>query len=174
MAFMFRAALLCLIALPLFSQTYSHRISGTFGAFVPAAGSDIASFDSAPVLAFDWGYRFNRYGQFDLGVDTAFASDAGRRRNVYLPRAGYSVVVPVWADRVEATIGAGAGYAFYKPTIPGNETWLVYLQAGADYALVPDGKYRAGLMLRWYRDPIGAPAQQWLSVGASVSYHFGR
>ena len=156
------------------AQQHWQKVAGSFGGFVPVGRASTAGLNSAPVLAFDYGFRFHRHGQFDAGVDTVFSESFGRRRNIYIPRLGYSVLIPVWAERIEITAGAGAGHAFYKPTLENYETWLVYGQLGADYALVPDGRYRAGMMFRWYREPIGAPAQQWISVGATVSYPFGR
>ena len=156
------------------AQQYWQKVSGTLGGFVPVGRASTAGFNSAPVFAFDYGLRFHKYGQFDAGVDTVFGESFGRQRNLYIPRLGYSVLIPIWAERIELTAGAGAGHAFYKPTIQDYEAWLVYGQFGADYALVPDGRYRAGMMVRWYREPIGAPSQQWVSVGATVSYHFGR
>jgi hypothetical protein len=157
---------------------YWHRVSGTFGAFVPAAGSQTSGFGNAPVISFDYGFRFHRYGQWDAGVDAAFASrlvnsrgDDKRRTSIYLPRTGYSLIVPLWRDRIEAIAGAGAGYSFFKPAAT-RESWLVYFQGGANYAIDFEKKYRAGMMVRWYRDPVGSPQQQWVSVGAQFSYSF--
>lgn len=175
---MVRAFLLILfVACTAAAQEYWHRAALTFGAFVPAGGSQTSGYDTAPVLSFDYGFRFHRHGQFDAGVDAAFASTAFERfttrTNIYIPRAGYSLIVPVWRDRVEAMVGAGGAYSFFKPNVT-QETWLVYGQFGANYAIDVDKRYRAGLTVRWYRDPIGTPVQQWVSVGAAVSYNWGR
>jgi hypothetical protein len=172
---MVRLLLFAVIALaPAFAQDYWHRVTGSFGGFVPLSGAGTTGFDTAPVLAVDYGFRFSRYGQFDFGADTAFASrEPDGRTNIYVPRIGYSLVVPVWQRRIEAIAGGGGAYAFYKPRI-GNEGWLVYGQLGANYALDPDQRYRAGMTIRWYRDPVGSPVQQWLSVAATVSYSWAR
>ncbi len=171
---MCRASLLLLIVLlPAGAQEYNHRVAGSFGGFIPAAGSDTSGFDTAPVASFHYGYRFNRYGSFDAGVDIAFASRNSERTNIYVPSVGYRVIVPLWNDRIEASLAGGGAYSFFKPKIS-QEVWLVYGELAANYALDADRRYRAGFHVRWYRDPIGRPAQQWVSAGAEISYHFGR
>jgi len=176
---MSRALVVLLFALlPAGAQEYWHRLTGTFGALNPIGGYQANSFNSAPMLSFDYGYRFFRYGQADVGVDIGFANQNvipdEVRRNIYIPRFGYRAIVPVWHDRIEASAGAGAGHSFIKPTISGYEVWLVYGQLGANYAIDREGRYRAGLTVRWYRDPVGSPVQQWLTVGAEFNYSLGR
>ncbi|MBC8165489.1 MAG: hypothetical protein H7Y20_06420 [Bryobacteraceae bacterium] len=172
--------ILLLAFLPASAQTYEHRLTGSFGALNPAGGAQSDAFNSAPMLSFDYGLRFHRFSQADLGVDIAFASQSAirgsseTRRNIYIPRFGYRAVIPLLQDRLEASIGAGGAHSFIKPTIPGSEIWLVYGQVGASYAIDRDKHYRGGLMLRWYRDPIGTPVQQFISVGAEFTYSFGR
>src|SRR5947208_1020290 len=86
----------------LFAQDQGHRLSVGFGGLNPLSGSQSETFNSAPLLTFDYGYRFFRYGVADVGVDTGFASDkvGGVRRNLYIPRFGYSLLVPLMHDRV--------------------------------------------------------------------------
>ena len=53
-------------------------------------------------------------------------------------RFAYRAILPLLRDRLEASLGAGAGYAFVKPPpLGGYEHWLVYGQVGANYALEP-------------------------------------
>ena len=158
---------------PAMAQEYWHRVSGTVGGLVPAAGSDTSSMGTAPLVSIQYGHRFSRHGQFDAAIDTAFASRAGQRTNVYIPSVGYRVIVPFWEDRIETSIGFGGAHSFFKPQI-GNQVWLVYGQLGANYALDIDKRYRAGFNVRWYRDPIGRPVQQWVAVGGELSYSWGR
>jgi hypothetical protein len=179
---MSRVLLVFLLALlPACAQEYWNRLTGTFGALNPAGGYQTNDFGSSPMLSFDYGYRFHRYAQADVGVDIAFATETlsqptvtSTRRNIYIPRFGYRAVIPLRQDRIEASIGAGGAYTFYKPTIVGREMWMVYGQIGANYALDIEKRYRAGLMVRWYRDPIGSPVQQWVSVGAEFTFSAGR
>lgn len=174
MALMGRYLLLVLMTfLPAGAQDYWHRVTGSFGWFIPASGSETAGFNTAPVLAIDYGFRFSRHGQFDAGIDTAFASRLDQRTNIYIPRVGYSAVIPVWQERVEAIVGAGGAYSLFKPKIA-QQSWLVYGQFGGNYVLDADRRYRAGMMIRWYRDPIGSPVQQWVSVAATISYNWSR
>lgn len=180
---MSRALLAFLFALlPAGAQEYNHRLSAAIGVLNPAGGSQTQSFDAAPLLSFDYGNRFFRYGQADVGVDIGFATGKAAsfgqsqdiRRNIYFPRFGYRAIIPLLDDRVEASIGAGASYSFYKPPLRDNETWLVYGQLGANYAIDADKRYRGGVVVRWYRDPVGAPVQQWVTVGFEFLYSFGR
>lgn len=164
-----------LALLPAAAQSFpGHNLGVTFGSLNEAGGNQAKPFGSSPMLAFDYGYRFHRHSQADIGVDIGFADPSGTRRNVYIPRFGYRLIIPLMQDRVEASVGAGAGHGFIKPTIPGSEVWLVYGQAAANYAIDADRKYRAGFVLRWFRDPVGAPVQQWISVGGQFIWGFGR
>jgi hypothetical protein len=104
----------------------------------------------------------------------AFASRMDQRHNIYIPRVGYRVVVPLWQDRIDAHVGFGGAYALYKPAPAGYQTWLVYGQLGADYALDFEKRYRVGTFVRWYRDPIGSPVQQWVATGAQITYSYGK
>lgn len=169
---------LFLLTLPAAAQQHWHRVSGAFGGFAPAAGSETSGYETAPALSFDYAFRFHRHAQWDAGVDAAFANPMGNfrrsvreRTNIYLPRTGYSFVLPVWRGRIEVIAGAGAGYSFFKPART-NESWLVYFQGGVNYALDRDGRYRVGGIARYFRDPIGTPEQQWVSAGAQFSYSF--
>src|SRR5690606_14744193 len=69
------SVLLLFLLIPAAAQEYPHRVSLSFGGMNPVAGWQAEAFDGAPLLSFDYGYRFNRYGQFDAGVDTAFATE---------------------------------------------------------------------------------------------------
>jgi hypothetical protein len=172
MALMVRSLFLVFLTLlPAAAQDYWHRVTGSLGGFIPASGTDTVGFDSAAVLAIDYGFRFSRHGQFDAGIDAAFASRYNRRTNIYVPRVGYSVIAPLWQDRIEAVIGAGGAHSLFKPKIAA-QSWLVYGQFGANYALDSDSRYRAGMMVRWYRDPVGRPVQQWVSVAATITYNW--
>lgn len=173
---MSRALLVFLFALlPAGAQEYTNRLTGAFGALNPVSGYVANSYDSAPLLSFDYGYRFHRHSQADLGVDIGFSSERSVRRNIYIPRFGYRAIFPFWQDRIEASLGAGGAHTFVKPaSLADSEIWLVYGQIGANYAIDTDKRYRTGVMIRWYRDPIGAPVQQWVSVGFEFSYNFGR
>lgn len=172
--------LYCVLALgftttALRAQNEEHRLSIGLGGLNPQSGTQSETLKSAPLMSFDYGYQFFRHGRADVGVDVGFASDKGtdRRRNIYLPRFGYSFLIPLWNDRIEAALGAGAAHSFIKSPIPGYESWLVYGQLGAAYAVDVNRKYRAGFFLRWYRDPIGRPEQQFISVGGQFTYAFG-
>jgi hypothetical protein len=163
--------------LPAAGQEYWHRVTGTLGFLSPHKGQQTADFNTPPLVSVDYGFRFNRHGQWDTGIDIAFAKrglGAGgeQRHNIYIPRVGYRVVVPFLADRAEAYAGFGGAHSFFKPNLAGRQSWLVYGQLGGNYAIDEEGRYRAGMMVRWYRDPIGRPVQQWIGVGAEISYHW--
>jgi hypothetical protein len=156
------------------AQEYWNRLTVGFSGYNAVSGPGLTGYGTAPAVSVDYGYRFHRLGQFDIGADAAFTSQNGLRRNVYVPRLGYRLIVPLWRERIEASAGFGAAYAFYVPNAASNEMLLLYLQTGANYALDRDGRYRAGINVRWLRDPTGRPQQQWLSVGPEFSYSWGR
>jgi len=173
---LFLMVLALLPSLATAQDLYQHRLTAAVGRLNPTGTGKSGLFDSAPLLAFDYGYRFHRYSQADIGVDLGFASEkvSKTRRNVYIPRFGYRFILPLMDDRVEAHVGAGAGHGFIKPTVRGSESWLVYGQFGGSYAIDAAKNYRAGMTVRWFRDPIGVPVQQWIAVSAEFSYSFGR
>lgn len=77
--------------------------------------------------------------------------------------------MPLWHDRVEAAVGFGGAYSLFKPKIS-RQSWLIYGEGGVNYAFDSTNRYRTGIMVRWHRDPIGEPVQQWVSVGGQISY----
>jgi hypothetical protein len=81
--------------------------------------------------------------------------------------------VPLRNDRIETHVGFGGAHSLFKPKVE-EQVWLVYGQVGANYAIDADRRYRVGMSVRWYRDPIGRPVQQWIAVGGEISYSWGR
>lgn len=164
-----------LIIVPASAQEYWNRITGSLGGYIPAAGSDTDGFGTPLALSFDYGWRFSKHWQFDAGVDTAFASRYGQRTNLYVPRVGYSIMIPLpyFDGRTEAIVGFGGAYSFFKPEIS-RQSWLVYGHFGGTYAIDHQRKYRGGMMIRWLRDPVGSPAQQWVSIAGTISYNWGK
>ena len=116
----------------------------------------------------------------------AIGAQRGREQVLLARVAGEIVALPVGAEqrrmsfdepivaRYAGAVEAGAGHGFIKPTVRGSESWLVYGQFGGNYAIDAAKKYRAGMTVRWFRDPIGVPVQQWIAVSAEFSYSFGR
>jgi hypothetical protein len=127
--------------------------------------SGVAALGLDELLSVDYGYHFSRYGQADFGGDFGFANNSVR-----IPRFGYRGIIPLMRDKLEVSLGGGSGYVFLQPTIGGYEQWLIYAQGGANYALDPEKRYRAGVMVRWYRDPVGRPVHQWVTVGAEFTF----
>jgi hypothetical protein len=165
-----------------YPQAYDHRVTAAFGGAIPAAGSYITDYNTSPAFSILYGYRFSRYGQFDFGADVTWGSykggiqpgSTGGTRMHYIVPTGYRAILPLWNDRIEASLGAGGAYVFYSPNPGGFNSWLVYGLLETNYALDEDQRYRAGILVKWYRDPIGAPMQQWVNVGGAFSISFGR
>ncbi|MDZ4800981.1 MAG: hypothetical protein SGI92_22715 [Bryobacteraceae bacterium] len=164
---MSRVVLILLLTLTsLAAEDYLHRWTLGAGNFNPVGkGEQSKTIGSSPMLTIDYGYHFTRNGQADMGVDLGFGD-----RGMKIPRFGYRAIFPFLQDRLNASLGAGAGYVFVKPPLGGYEHWLVYGQVGANYALDREKKFRPGLMIRWYRDPIGRPLMNWVTVGAEMTF----
>jgi hypothetical protein len=156
------------------AQDFGQNVLLGFGAANPVSGTSTQGLGTSPVLTFNYGWRFSRYGQFDAGVDTVWGQLGDRSRMHYIPAAGYRAILPLWNDRVELSGGGGGAYLFAKPKPSGYNTWLVYGMLEANYALDRDRRVRAGFLLRWYRDPVGRPSHQWINTGVAVSYQFGK
>ena len=188
-------AVVFVACLPAAAQEYWHHVTGTVGGLVPHAGWQTSDFKTAPLVSIDYGFRFSRHGQWDTGIDIAFATrrpvlpgtsipadrvvpsaaEVGdQRHNIYIPRMGYRIVAPLMNDRVETYVAFGGAHTLFKPNLAGRQSWLVYGQLGGNIALDSNGRYRAGMMVRWYRDPIGRPVQQWIAVGGEISYSWRR
>jgi hypothetical protein len=126
-------------AVPVFAQeetVHHHNFSLGFGAAVPA-GNSTSYLGTAPLAAFRYGYRFNRYLQADAGLQLAWGAannqnavvtDAGPVQggdHEYMIPLGGRVYLPQPFKRLEVSAGGGAAYLHYSETAPSGGYYQV-------------------------------------------------
>lgn len=124
------AALMC--GGSLFAQSENvphHNFSAGFGPAIPT-GASTSYLSTAPMAAFHYGYRFNRFLQADAGFQLAWGAannqnavqtDVGAVQggdHEYMIPLGGRVIVPQPFKRMEFSAGGGAAYLHYSETAP--------------------------------------------------------
>jgi hypothetical protein len=167
------ALLLTASALP---AQYRHNFTIGGGAGIPRGELRGLFFDSAG-LTFNYGYRFHRFFQFDVGLDTLFGAarvrdflntQFGDRRIRYyqlLVPVGGRAIVPLFNDRVLIYGGGGGAHFRYFerlsqpsdyfrlncPVCTARNGWGYYATVGANVALDRFRHFRLGVGSRVYR-----------------------
>jgi len=124
-------ALTCLLMPAMvFAQNEFHHnnVDIGFGGATPV-GSDTSYLNTAPLISFGYGYRFNRFFQADAGLQIAFG--AVNNQNVeltdfgavqggdheYMIPLGGRIYIPQPFRRLEFSVGGGAAYLHYSETV---------------------------------------------------------
>ena len=168
---------LVLVAGAGFGQTpdlHHHNLDVGIGPAIPAGGSS-AYLGTAPIVAFHYGYRWNRWFQTDAGVQMAWGA-AGNSQNAVvtdigpvqggdhewmIPLGGRLIIPQPW-KRIEVAAGGGGIYLHYSETAPSNgyyQTtcysctsrggWGGYGLANVSYFLDENGTFRVGTTLQY-------------------------
>jgi hypothetical protein len=174
-----RAILLALLAAaPLLAQSgyQKHYFTGGVGAGVPG-GNLSGSYKSAAGVSIDYGYRFQKNLQADVGFQTLFGSAGVRafmdtelgyvriRDLEYFFPFGGRAILPLQDERILLSFGGGGAYlryserikqvsAYYNiqcPDCASRGGWGTYAQASASYALDSAQLFRVGFTARAYR-----------------------
>ncbi|MGH9631932.1 MAG: outer membrane beta-barrel protein [Bryobacteraceae bacterium] len=143
-------------------------------------------FSNTVVLGVEYGYRFHRYFQADVGLDTAFGAadirdylstqfgDLRIRDYQFMLPLGGRVVVPIADERVLFSAGGGGAYLRYSerirqpfgnsgfrldcPVCASRGGWGYYGLVGLNVALDRGRHFRLGATSRIYRaDTDGDP-----------------
>lgn len=170
---------LLLAAAPLAAQPVYPRSSFTVGVGVGRPSGELSgAFRNSAALAVNYGFRFYRYLQADVGLDTLFGA-AGIRE--FLPSPvfgdlrirdyqllipfGGRVVIPLGNERVLVSFGGGGARLNYQEVLgqPSEDIhiecrscrdrggWAYYGLAGASVALDRVRMFRVGVTARMYR-----------------------
>jgi hypothetical protein len=179
---MVRFLLFALLALPLCAQDFfPKQLTVGFGAAAPGGSSYM---DPGVGLELNFGYRYTRFLQADIGIQTSFNKDyrdyyektgAGLRTatNFFLP-AGARIIVPIMNGRIEPSFGLGGVYAFDKHADHQSQGG-VYGLGGVSYALDGTHRHRVGVTLRYINMmSAGRPHPQWWNVMGEYTYSWGR
>ena len=112
-------------------EIHHHNVMASVGAAVPV-GSSTDYFGSAPLLAFGYGYRFNRLFQAEAGLQFAFGAAHNQNTEItdfgpmqggdheFMLPLGGRIYIPQPFTRLEISAGGGGAYLHYSETIPSN------------------------------------------------------
>lgn len=169
--------LLILGSTSMWAQYRHHSFAIGGGAGVP--GGDLKPLlDTAPVLRLNYGYRFMKNFQADLGFDTIFhaanikdyyQTDFGDLRikdyQYFVPLGG-RVILPLWSERVQFHAGGGGAWMKYSerirqpfgnnfrldcPVCSSRSGWGYYSMAGISFALDRMQIFRLGVTSKLFR-----------------------
>jgi hypothetical protein len=152
------------------------------GSAVPA-GLDYL--DAGTAVELNYGYRFTRFIQADLGFESSFNKDYRNYQakfntglttttNFFIP-AGGRIVIPLRDGRIEPSIGLGGVYHYDKGDSYQPNQGGVYGVAGASYALDSEHRHRVGLSLRYMNIMSrGTPHPQWVNLFGEYTYSWGQ
>jgi hypothetical protein len=141
---------LLISGLGLAQDTDFHRNNATFGvgSAIPV-GNTSSYLNTAPLISFGYGYRFNRFFQADAGLQMAFG--AAHNQNPEITDAGYAqggdhefmvplggrVYIPQPYRHLEFSVGGGTAYLHYSETVSSSNTG--YGSSGACYSCTSRG-----------------------------------
>ncbi len=153
-----------------------HNITASIGAAVPV-GSSTNYFSTAPLVAFGYGYRFNRLFQADAGIQFAFGAANNQNTEItdfgpmqggdheFMVPLGGRVYVPQPFKRLEVSAGGGGAYLHYSETIPSSAYgsfyqnfcysctsrggWGGYGMANVNYFLDSNHMFKVGTTLQY-------------------------
>jgi hypothetical protein len=169
-----------LAAVGLHGQDYYTRHNFTFGVGAAQPRGELRSlFADSPVVNVGYGYRFYRYFQADIGLDTAFGAAGVRdflstafgdlriRDYQFMLPMGGRVVVPFAGERFQFHAGGGGAYLRYTERIrqpfqysgyridcavcSSRDGWGYYALLGANVALDRYRHFRLGVSSKVYR-----------------------
>lgn len=172
-----------LIAMPLFAQDYNRKsLSVGVGGAIPDVNG---AMDGGIAVSLNFGYRFTRYIQADIGFQSSFNKDyrdyypksgagSGTTTEFFVP-AGGRIVIPVWNGRIEPSFGLGGVYAYDKGENYGNNhQGGVYGLGGITYALDSHRRHRVGVTVRYINImSAGRPHPEWVNVMGEYTYSWG-
>jgi hypothetical protein len=176
-----KALLLLVLATPLLAQLHYPKHNVSLGAGAGLPGGDLAgAFTNRPGVTVSYGYRFHRYFQADMGLDTVFGAAGVRdfistdlgylriRDFEYLVPFGGRVLLPLREGRLLFSAGGGGAYMRYSeklrqptsqyrfecPDCSSRSGWGTYALAGASVAIDHFQRFRVGVTSKLYRGSI--------------------
>jgi hypothetical protein len=112
-----------------------HHNNATFGggAAIPV-GNTSSYLNTAPLINFGYGYRFNRFFQADAGIQMAFGAAHNQNAEVtdvgaiqggdheFMIPLGGRIYIPQPFKRLEFSAGGGTAYLHYSETVSSGQT----------------------------------------------------
>ncbi len=166
------------LALPLAAESPYPKYNFTFGAGAGLPGGQLRGpFANSAGISAGFGYRWKKYIQADVGLDTLFG--AGRVRDFVYTELGYlrirdfqwlipfggRLVLPVRDGRVQLSVGGGGAYLRYSerlrqpssyyhfecPECSSRGGWGTYGLVGGSYSLDRYQRFHVGITSKIYR-----------------------
>lgn len=159
-------------------ESYYPRHNFTFAMGVAQPRADLANaFETRPLISAAYGYRFQRYFQVDVGLDTVFGAagvrafeDTGigyariRDYEFFLPLGGRAIL-PLFRGRLLIAGGGGGAWAHYTEllhqpadyvhvdclTCGSRNGWMSYALADVSAFLDQGQHFRVGAVTKVYR-----------------------
>jgi len=176
-------------------EVHHHNFAAGIGPAIPTGNSGIY-LSTAPMVAFRYGYRLNRYLQADAGLQLAWGAannqnavvtDVGNVQggdHEYMIPLGGRVILPVPFKRLELSAGGGGVYLHYSETAPSGGYyqincysctsrggWGGYGLANISYFLDGNRNFRVGTTFQYISATTNGQAVGNV-VGLSTSDHW--
>jgi hypothetical protein len=166
------------LALPLAAQPPYPKHNVSFGVGAGLPGAELTGpFGNSAGVTVNYGYRWQRWLQADLGLDTLFG--AARVRDFVPTEFGYlrirdfqflvpfggRLVLPLQEGRTQLSFGGGGAYMRYSerlrqpssyyhfecPDCQARSGWGSYARVGGSFALDRYQRFRVGVTSKLYR-----------------------
>lgn len=155
---------------------------GAAGVF-PLSGFRTYDYEAGPGWRAGYEFRPAKHFAADAGFTQTWpitAENCGRfgceyaREKLGLLDYGVRGILPVAQGRLELSVGIGGAYVWHPFGYSGpfgSDGALLQYSGKASFALSQQGRVRANVSVRGYRD-LGRPTQQWLATTVGVSCGF--
>ncbi len=177
---------LATLACSLWGQQDVNRHSLTIGAgnAVPT-GYNNNYLDPGTAVELNYGHRFTRFIQADIGFESSFNKDyrgynpkfgsgLTTNTNFFVP-AGGRIVIPIWNGKLEPSFGLGGVYRYDKGNSFQSHQGGVYGLGGVTYALDSQQRHRVGITIRYLNImSAGAPHPQWVNLFGEYTFSWGQ
>jgi hypothetical protein len=180
-----------LIAGSALAQAPDNPHSLTLGFGAAAFAGKFSEIDPGTALELNYGYRFTKYIQADIGFESSFNSDyrnynpkfnTGLRTTTFffVPAGGrLNIPLPYRDGRITPSIGVGAVYNYdsgpsFRATSYQHHGVGAYGLAGMSYAIDSRHHHSVGITLRYMNImSVGDPHPQWWNVFGEYTYRWG-
>ena len=184
---MVRYLLIALLALPASAQFVQNANNLSIGIGGAAPAGAYGPLDRGLALELNYGRRYTRYIQLDIGFESSWNRDYRdfergglvRTTTFFFVPVGGRLNIPIREGRIMPFIGVGGVYNFdgASDIVPGVDAHKggAYGLAGVSYALDSEHRHRVGVSVRYMNImSAGEPHPQWVNIFGEYTYSWGR